>query len=100
VTFGIAGNLDKTELPQVVERLLERFEREKVHYVLHDALAGSVKHKIHKRTIKRSSLVSERELGESCDMLISLGGDGTILRYARLLAATKTPILGIARYGH
>ncbi len=27
--FGIAGNLDKTELPEVVERLITRFKRKK-----------------------------------------------------------------------
>ncbi len=95
MTFGIAGNLEKVELPQVVERLLDRFHEERVQYVVHDALAREVRHKIHEKTIKHSCLVPERKLGESCDLLISLGGDGTILRFARLLAATKTPILGI-----
>ena len=93
--LGISGNLDKDELPQVVERLLDRFHRDKTHYVVHDALARSVRHHIHGRKIKRSCLVPENKLGSSCDILISLGGDGTILRNARLLAAPKTPILGI-----
>lgn len=95
MTFGISGNLDKEELPLVVEQLLSRFEREKIQYVLHDAVARAVKPLLRSLKIKRSCLVPEQKLGTSCDMLISLGGDGTILRYARLLAATKTPILGI-----
>jgi NAD+ kinase len=95
VTFGIAGNLEKVELPRVVELLLERFRREKVRCVIHDALARSIRQKIQGTKMERSWLVPERRLGDSCDMLISLGGDGTILRYARLLAATKTPILGV-----
>lgn len=31
----------------------------------------------------------------SCDILISIGGDGTILKCAKLIAGLKTPILGI-----
>ncbi len=93
--FGIAGTLEKVELPQVVDRLLDRFQQERVPYVVHDLLARSVKRKMRKNAIQRSCIVPEHKLGESCDMLISLGGDGTILRFARLLAASKTPILGI-----
>ncbi|HEY6952697.1 MAG TPA: NAD(+)/NADH kinase [Bacteroidota bacterium] len=93
--FGISGNLEKDALPQVVEQLLERFHREKIKYVLHDALSRFIKPHLRLQKIDRSRLVAERELGSSCDMLISLGGDGTILRFARLLAGTNIPILGI-----
>lgn len=37
--------------------------------------------------------------GERCDLIIALGGDGTILRTARLANAIGAPILGI-NYGH
>jgi NAD+ kinase len=95
VIFGISGNIDKVELPHVVRQLLARFQREKIQYVIHDALAKSIKHLLHSQKIERSSLVPEEKLGTSCDMVISLGGDGTILRNARILAPSKTPILGI-----
>jgi NAD+ kinase len=95
VIFGISGNLDKVELSHVVEQLLTRFRQEKIQFVIHDVLARTVKPLLHSQKISRSCLVSEQKLGTSCDMLISLGGDGTILRFARLLAASKTPILGI-----
>lgn len=93
--FGLTGNLDKQELPHVVEQLLARFHRDKIPYVVHDALARAVKRHLHSQTIHRLQLVSEKKLGSACDMLISLGGDGTILRYARLLGPSKTPILGV-----
>jgi NAD+ kinase len=95
VIFGIAGNLDKTELPQVVDQLLLRFHKEKIKYVIHDMLAKHVKPYLQTQTINRKNLVSEKQLASSCDLLIALGGDGTILRMARLLANSKTPILGI-----
>lgn len=93
--FGISGNLDKDALPQVVEQLLGRFHREKLQYVLHDTVARFVKSHLRSEKIDRTRLVTEKELGRSCDMLIALGGDGTILRFARLLAGTNIPILGI-----
>ena len=93
--FGIAGNLDKTELPEVVERLIARFTKEKVPYVLHEAVAKGLRGKIDKRLLSQSPVVLERKLPGECDILISLGGDGTILRMARLLNGMATPILGI-----
>lgn len=94
MTFGISGNLDKEELPLVLEQLLERFERDNTQYVIDNALARAFKHRLSHK-IKRSCIVPEHDLGSACDMLISLGGDGTILHNARVLAPSKTPILGI-----
>lgn len=93
--FGIAGNLDKTELPKVVERLITRFKKEEVPYVLHAAMAKGLRGKIDKRLLSQSPVVSEQKLPSVCDILISLGGDGTILRMARLVSSRATPILGI-----
>ena len=42
-----------------------------------------------------SEIVPEDELGEACDLAVVLGGDGTILRAARLLADRGRPVLGV-----
>lgn len=39
--------------------------------------------------------VSPMSEGTSCDLLISIGGDGTFLRAAKLVAGTETAILGV-----
>ena len=93
--FGIAGNLDKAELPKVVERLIKRFDQEEVAYVLDEAMAKGLRGKIDKHLLNQSPMVSERKLPAACDILISLGGDGTILRMAHLVNGKPTPILGI-----
>lgn len=41
--------------------------------------------------------VSNEELPKACDMVIAIGGDGTMLKAARLLADHKIPLLGINR---
>jgi NAD+ kinase len=93
--FGISGNLDKTELPQVIEKLIVRFKKEKVTYVIHGMMAKRLRGKLDSRLLKQSPIVSERNLSTACDILISVGGDGTILRMARLVSGHNIPILGI-----
>jgi NAD+ kinase len=66
-----------------------------VPYVLHEAIAKGLRGKIDKRLLSQSPVVLERKLPAECDILISLGGDGTILRMARLVNGMATPILGI-----
>ncbi|MFF0310486.1 NAD(+)/NADH kinase [Streptosporangium sp. NPDC004379] len=39
--------------------------------------------------------VDTQQLVERCDLLVSLGGDGTMLRTMRLIAGRPTPILGV-----
>jgi NAD+ kinase len=93
--FGISGNIEKAELPKVVERLITRFNNEGVPFVLHAAMAKRLRGKIDPHLLRQSLVVSEQELPGACDILISLGGDGTILRMARLVSEMSTPILGI-----
>lgn len=42
-----------------------------------------------------SEIVPEAQLGEACDLAVVLGGDGTMLRAARVLADHGRPVLGI-----
>ncbi|MGH2568756.1 MAG: NAD(+)/NADH kinase [Bacteroidota bacterium] len=91
--FGISGNPEKEELPGIVKRLIQRFKKERVEYVIHDRLAGRIEKNLKSR--EKIRFVSEKNLPGSCDILISLGGDGTILRLARLVARQGTPILGV-----
>src|SRR2546425_13375118 len=38
---------------------------------------------------------SAREIADNCDLLIALGGDGTMISTARLVSGKGTPVLGI-----
>lgn len=42
-----------------------------------------------------ATLMPESELPQQCEMLLSFGGDGTILRTIQLVGAQQTPVLGI-----
>ncbi len=91
--FGIAGNVRKDGVPGIARKLLRRFEAEGVEYVLEKSLFDLLR----KRSKEKLSAntVSESKLPARSDILISLGGDGTILRLARLVAEHGTPILGV-----
>jgi NAD+ kinase len=41
--------------------------------------------------------IPEREIGECADLVIAIGGDGTLLYAARLVAGYKVPLLGVNR---
>ena len=43
------------------------------------------------------SAVPERTLGERAELVIAVGGDGTLLHAARMVARTNVPLLGVNR---
>ncbi len=47
------------------------------------------------RTGRPIKEVAPAELGERTDLIVSLGGDGTMLRAMRLSSPTQTPVLGV-----
>ncbi len=44
-------------------------------------------------------VLSREELGARCDLIVVVGGDGSLLGVARDLAATGTPVIGVNRGG-
>ncbi len=86
-SVGIAANVGK---PESRERLLELLK----------LLAGhSVTVTMEKDAASLAGRPTDAQplgaIGKSTDMIIVLGGDGTILRVARELAGLETPILGV-----
>lgn len=94
MVFGISGNPTKLEIVSTVLKITQYLRKQKVPFVLHKTLSEVLKGHF-KKDGNKVSYVSDRQLGSMCDMIIALGGDGTILRLARLVRRTQTPILGI-----
>lgn len=85
--FGITGNTSKPATKSVATSLIEHLKKKSLSFVIHDELA---------RWLGISEAVcSENDLPESCDILIALGGDGTMLTAARIVGPHGTPILGV-----
>lgn len=93
--FGIIGNLEKKGLGEIVQTLIQRFTRDGVDFFVQDKLANHVRQQIKHIELGASRVVQEKKLIELSDTVISLGGDGTILRLARSVAESGKPILGV-----
>jgi len=86
---GRQGNPNVIDSLQSVRKLLEEIG---VDYVVENDTA---------LMLQMSDLVTENraDLGRDCDLIVVVGGDGSILGVARDLAHTGVPILGINRGG-
>lgn len=95
IRFGIYGNVEKEEIVPVVSNLASRFLSAKTPFCVHEALRPLLRKHMLRDLFRSLPIVSEKKLSSSCDIVISVGGDGTILRLARMVSAVGTPILGV-----
>ncbi len=93
MTYGLTGNTNKELLWDPVMQAILWFERSQVPYRLYEPLA--------KGLVERGRLapsvaeqVATAALHET-DLVLSFGGDGTIINTARLIAPHGTPVLGV-----
>ena len=85
--LGLCGNPSKEELQPAISVLLEICERRGIGVSFCRDLA---------RLLDRAEDgKDERELVAASDVMVALGGDGTMLRGARMLGDSGTPLLGI-----
>jgi NAD+ kinase len=91
--FGIIGNLSKYGLPSVVKLLVETLKQHKMAFVIDKQIVELLAaQNIHFGSVE----VAEREAcARNIDILIALGGDGTILAAAKTVGDTGIPILGV-----
>ncbi len=84
MVVGLLPNLDKRGVPDVMERLKPILKENGMKAYLPDYISF----------IGYES-IAEEEVFKISDVLITVGGDGTIIRYAKLAAVHNKPILGI-----
>ncbi len=91
--FKRVGLVARMGSPLVLESLrqVERFLRSlSVEVILEDLAAGM----LGETDLK---VLSQKEMGTQCDLVIAVGGDGNILGAARVLSPYGVPLLGINR---
>jgi NAD+ kinase len=84
--IGLIANDSKTSAREVIQSLVRDFSGKGIQLHL-DHRAG--------RLIGAESELAEPELAEMCELLIVLGGDGTILQVLHALGTKVCPLFGI-----
>ena len=88
--IGLVGRSKQSGLREVVQELLALLEARDLEVVLEDRLGELVDDASHR-------LASCDEIGQDADLVIVVGGDGSLLSAARTLAKYDTPVLGVNR---
>jgi len=86
-SIGIIANVKKELTKGVVEEIIEWADKNGFDFSICEELTPLVGHE--------EKSLSRAELGKESDVLVSLGGDGTMLASARAVGQRQTPILGI-----
>ncbi|MBI4506746.1 MAG: NAD(+)/NADH kinase [Chloroflexi bacterium] len=85
--IGVAANIGKPESRERLIELRRLLQEQGLTVQLDPEAAGLLGRPQEARSLA--------EIGQQTDLVIVLGGDGTILRVARELGATDTPVLGV-----
>lgn len=88
--IGLVGRSKQSGLQEVVQELLGLLEALDLDIVLEDRLGELV-------TDNGYPLASCDEIGQDVDLVIVVGGDGSLLSAARTLAKYDTPVIGVNR---
>ncbi|GIV62382.1 MAG: NAD kinase [Rhodothermaceae bacterium] len=94
MTFGITGNIRKDQLWRPVADLVLWMHERAIPFLLHEEIAEGLirQHLLDEHLGARHTA---RDLAARVDMVLSFGGDGTLLRTAHEVGSRGTPILGI-----
>jgi len=84
--FGCTGNFNKSNFMKILNKLVLFFNNEEHELILDSNIP------FYESIAKKDSL---EKIANDCDVLISIGGDGTILSTIRNLNNSEIPIFGI-----
>ena len=93
MTLGIVPNISKSDIVKIVIKIVDELVNAKIDYVICKSLESHEKE--FTKTLRGSKFLPLKELISRSDMVVSIGGDGTMLRTAYEVRTTSTPILGL-----
>ena len=94
--LGIIPNSSKPNMASILNELIQRLIKENVDFILSDTvnfISG-----ISEYNLDGISLFGNNEIANNCDVIISIGGDGTLLQTAYDTRLSAKPLLGL-NYG-
>ena len=93
ITIGILGNAAKLSTCETAFELIKILEERKIGYVVQDDIAEEMKSKCGYDA--RGAALGRSDVPGKVDVVVSLGGDGTILHTAGTVGDLAKPILGV-----
>lgn len=90
-TIGIMGRHRKEDISDTLLALIKVLKQKKIPIVIEEETASLLP------TDAQNPTCSRDDLGNNCDLIIVVGGDGSLLNAARAAVDSKTPVLGINR---
>lgn len=91
--IGIIPNIKKNKIEEIVEKLVEHIVINQLDYIISEAMLTSYPHMLDKYS--RDKFVNVDDLANKCDIVISIGGDGTMLNCAFKTRQASTPLAGV-----
>lgn len=93
MTIGIMPNLTKENVFSVVLQLVEKLEKQGLKVAISDSYKKFLPD--NEKLLKNIEVLKNNRLSEISDIVISIGGDGTMLHSAYEVRHYKTPLLGL-----
>lgn len=90
--IGINGNIQKENIGKVIKEIISALSENSLNYLLASDLKNVLDYDSNQSTEKFLSL---KNLSEQSDIIISVGGDGTILATAFEAQAFDKPVVGV-----
>ncbi|CAM3635569.1 NAD(+) kinase [Parendozoicomonas haliclonae] len=88
--IGVIGRMGSVQVVDTLKRLKTFLLSRDLHVIIEDSIAQLMPgHGL--------QVCSRKMMGEICDLVIVIGGDGSLLGAARALARSNVPVLGINR---
>ena len=95
MTIAVYARSTKDNEPKYIEQIYSFLKNEKIELIVHGEYYDYLKKNNNNFTLKLSTYANSEELISKADIVISLGGDGTILETLALVRKSGLPVLGV-----
>lgn len=91
--LGILPNYSKTDIFSFIEQLISKLKNADIEFVFSESVLN-IKD-VSQNFWKEFEVFKDEDLAKNCDVVVSVGGDGTLLHTAYLSRNYDTPLLGV-----
>ncbi len=93
MTIGIIANINKPKVVEVVSNFVRKLKANGMSFLISEALLA--RKDLFTEKTNKSNFVNNDKLCKNSDIIISIGGDGTMLATAYKAQFHNTPVLGV-----